>query len=135
MPRTGGEEVVDCLGDVGAGLRPLAVVGQNHTEYVGHAVLGQIDVVADLDERVMAGREGFRAPFSRWHLRSTVFASVFWGVLVLPYVAIGTFWTRVFAAPHRGDGAVAALLVCSFTAVAGVTWTTWCWTASAVASW
>ncbi|MGW1288869.1 hypothetical protein ACWD4N_35685, partial [Streptomyces sp. NPDC002586] len=35
--------------------------------------------------------------------------------------AIGTFWTQVFDALNMGDNAVAALLVHSFTAVAGVT--------------
>ncbi|MFI0773905.1 MFS transporter [Streptomyces sp. NPDC021212] len=51
---------------------------------------------------------------------STAFAGVFWAALVLPYFAIGTFWTDVFEALHMGDNAVAALLVYSFTAVAGV---------------
>ncbi|MFJ9820110.1 MFS transporter [Streptomyces sp. NPDC101151] len=81
----------------------------------------EVDVTAELDETEEARREGFRALFSRRHLRSTVFASVFWAALVLPYFAIGTFWTQVFDALHMGDNAVAALLVYSFTAVAGVT--------------
>ncbi|MFD8034005.1 MFS transporter [Streptomyces sp. NPDC059717] len=81
----------------------------------------EIDVAAELDERTEAGQEGFRSLFSRRHIRSTVFASVFWAALVLPYFAIGTFWTQVFDALHMGDNAVAALLVYSFTAVAGVT--------------
>ncbi|MDT0468850.1 MFS transporter [Streptomyces gibsoniae] len=81
----------------------------------------EIDVTAELDDRAEAGQEGFRALFSRRHLRSTVFAGVFWAALVLPYFAIGTFWTQVFDALHMGDNAVAALLVYSFTAVAGVT--------------
>ncbi|MFJ5533789.1 MFS transporter [Streptomyces sp. NPDC093261] len=81
----------------------------------------EIDVSAELDDRAESGQEGFRALFSRRHLRGTVFAGVFWAALVLPYFAIGTFWTQVFDALHMGDNAVAALLVYSFTAVAGVT--------------
>ncbi|MFG2826947.1 MFS transporter [Streptomyces sp. NPDC048434] len=83
----------------------------------------EIDITAELDERAQGQgqQDGFRALFSRRHLRSTVFASVFWAALVLPYFAIGTFWTQVFEALHMGDNAVAALLVYSFTAVAGVT--------------
>ncbi|MFK0158077.1 MFS transporter [Streptomyces sp. NPDC090499] len=81
----------------------------------------EIDVDAELDERSATGQAGFWALFSRDHLRSTVFASVFWAALVLPYFAIGTFWTQVFDALNMGDNAVAALLVYSFTAVAGVT--------------
>ena len=81
----------------------------------------EIDVTAELDETAQAQGTGFRALFSRRHLRGTVFASVFWAALVLPYFAIGTFWTQVFDALHMGDNAVAALLVYSFTAVAGVT--------------
>ncbi|MGW1161180.1 MFS transporter [Streptomyces sp. NPDC002513] len=81
----------------------------------------EVDVRAELDECAEDGRAGFRSLFSRRHLRSTVFASVFWAALVLPYFAIGTFWTQVFDALHMGDNAVAALLVYSFTAVAGVT--------------
>ncbi|MGW4910745.1 MFS transporter [Streptomyces sp. NPDC004270] len=81
----------------------------------------EIDVDAELDERAATGQAGFWALFSKEHLRSTVFASVFWAALVLPYFAIGTFWTQVFDALHMGDNAVAALLVYSFTAVAGVT--------------
>ncbi|MCX5561511.1 MFS transporter [Streptomyces sp. NBC_00038] len=81
----------------------------------------EVDVDAELDERAQGQREGFRALFSRRHLRATVFASVFWACLVLPYFAIGTFWTQVFEALNMGDNAVAALLVYSFTAVAGVT--------------
>ncbi|MER7183039.1 MFS transporter [Streptomyces hyaluromycini] len=81
----------------------------------------EIDVDAELDERSTTGQAGFWALFSKDHLRSTVFASVFWAALVLPYFAIGTFWTQVFDALHMGDNAVAALLVYSFTAVAGVT--------------
>ncbi|MFD4506734.1 MFS transporter [Streptomyces sp. NPDC058457] len=81
----------------------------------------EIDVDAELDERSATGQAGFRSLFSKDHLRSTVFASVFWAALVLPYFAIGTFWTQVFDALHMGDNAVAALLVYSFTAVAGVT--------------
>lgn len=83
----------------------------------------EIDVAAELDERAQGQgqRDGFRALFSRLHLRSTLFASVFWAALVLPYFAIGTFWTQVFEALHMGDNAAAALLVYSFTAVAGVT--------------
>ncbi|QKV96173.1 MFS transporter [Streptomyces sp. NA02950] len=80
----------------------------------------EVDVVAELEERDAAQREGFRALFSPRHVRSTVFASVFWAALVLPYFAIGTFWTQVFEALHMGDNAVAALLVYSFTAVLGV---------------
>jgi putative MFS transporter len=80
-----------------------------------------VDVSAELDETARTGGQGFRDLFSRRHLRSTVFASVFWAALVLPYFAIGTFWTQVFEALHMGDNAVAALLVYSFTAVAGVT--------------
>ncbi|MFG3288088.1 MFS transporter [Streptomyces sp. NPDC048179] len=81
----------------------------------------EIDVDAELDERSATGQAGFWALFSKEHLRSTVFASVFWAALVLPYFAIGTFWTQVFDALNMGDNAVAALLVYSFTAVAGVT--------------
>ncbi|MGW0996850.1 MFS transporter [Streptomyces sp. NPDC002520] len=81
----------------------------------------EVDVAAELDETSQSQQPGFRALFSRRHLRSTVFASVFWAALVLPYFAIGTFWTQVFDALHMGDNAVAALLVYSFTAVAGVT--------------
>ncbi|EST36058.1 major facilitator transporter [Streptomyces roseochromogenus subsp. oscitans DS 12.976] len=80
-----------------------------------------IDVSAELAETAEPQRQGLRALFSRRHLRSTVFASVFWAALVLPYFAIGTFWTQVFDALNMGDNAVAALLVYSFTAVAGVT--------------
>ncbi|OLZ74596.1 MFS transporter [Streptomyces sp. IMTB 2501] len=80
-----------------------------------------IDVTAELAETAEPQRQGLRALFSRRHLRSTVFASVFWAALVLPYFAIGTFWTQVFTALNMGDNAVAALLVYSFTAVAGVT--------------
>ncbi|MEU8847952.1 MFS transporter [Streptomyces sp. NPDC048564] len=50
-----------------------------------------------------------------------MFASAFRAALVLPYFAIGTFWPQVFEALNMGDNAVAALLVHSFTAVAGVT--------------
>ncbi|KOV56257.1 major facilitator transporter [Streptomyces sp. MMG1121] len=81
----------------------------------------EIDVTAELQETAEPGRQGLRALFSRRHLRSTVFASVFWAALVLPYFAISTFWTQVFDALNMGDNAVAALLVYSFTAVAGVT--------------
>ncbi|MEV6838484.1 MFS transporter [Streptomyces sp. NPDC051133] len=81
----------------------------------------EIDVTAELGERAQLERQGFLALFSREHLRSTVFASVFWAALVLPYFSIGTFWTQVFDALDMGDNAVAALLVYSFTAVAGVT--------------
>ncbi|MFB7509818.1 MFS transporter [Streptomyces broussonetiae] len=81
----------------------------------------EIDVTAELEETADPQRQGLRALFSRRHLRSTVFASVFWAALVLPYFAIGTFWTQVFDALNMGDNAVAALLVYSFTAVAGVT--------------
>ncbi|WP_055495407.1 MFS transporter [Streptomyces sp. TP-A0356] len=81
----------------------------------------QIDVTAELDDNTGSQRVGFGALFSRRHIRSTVFASVFWAALVLPYFAIGTFWTQVFDALHMGDNAVGALLVYSFTAVAGVT--------------
>ncbi|MFC9228931.1 MFS transporter [Streptomyces decoyicus] len=83
----------------------------------------EVDVAAELDERSQGQgqRDGFRALFGRRHLRSTIFASVFWAALVLPYFAIGTFWTQVFEALHMGDNAVAALLVYSFTVVAGVT--------------
>ncbi|MEU8933727.1 MFS transporter [Streptomyces sp. NPDC048409] len=81
----------------------------------------EIDVEAELDEPTTGRQAGFWALFSKEHLRSTVFASVFWAALVLPYFAIGTFWTQVFDALHMGDNAVAALLVYSFTAVAGVT--------------
>ena len=81
----------------------------------------EIDVDAELDERAATRQAGFRALFSREHIRSTVFASVFWAALVLPYFAIGTYWTQVFEALNMGDNAVAALLVYSFTAVAGVT--------------
>ncbi|MBX7552134.1 MFS transporter [Streptomyces sp. NPDC004232] len=80
-----------------------------------------IDVTAELAETAEPQQQGLRALFSRRHLRSTVFASVFWAALVLPYFAIGTFWTQVFDALNMGDNAVAALLVYSFTAVAGVT--------------
>ncbi|KUN09696.1 MFS transporter [Streptomyces yokosukanensis] len=80
-----------------------------------------IDVDAELADTADAQAQGLRALFSRRHLRSTVFASVFWAALVLPYFAIGTFWTQVFDALNMGDNAVAALLVYSFTAVAGVT--------------
>ncbi|MEU8970659.1 MFS transporter [Streptomyces monashensis] len=80
-----------------------------------------IDVSAELAETSEPRQQGLRALFSRRHLRGTVFASVFWAALVLPYFAIGTFWTQVFDALHMGDNAVAALLVYSFTAVAGVT--------------
>ncbi|OIK00512.1 MFS transporter [Streptomyces sp. MUSC 14] len=80
-----------------------------------------IDVSAELEEASEPQQQGLRALFGRRHLRSTVFASVFWAALVLPYFAIGTFWTQVFDALHMGDNAVAALLVYSFTAVAGVT--------------
>jgi putative MFS transporter len=81
----------------------------------------EVDVTAELDETAQSEHQGFRALFSRRHIRSTVFASVFWAALVLPYFAIGTFWTQVFDALNMGDNAVAALLVYSFTAVAGVT--------------
>ncbi|MEJ8667729.1 MFS transporter [Streptomyces sp. MS1.AVA.1] len=81
----------------------------------------EVDVDAELEERDAPAKEGFGALFHRRHLRSTVFASVFWAALVLPYFAIGTFWTQVFEALNMGDNAVAALLVYSFTAVAGVT--------------
>ncbi|MET8947052.1 MFS transporter [Streptomyces sp. NPDC004542] len=81
----------------------------------------EVDVEAELEERAESRQDGFRALFNRRNLRSTVFASVFWAALVLPYFAIGTFWTQVFDALHMGDNAVAALLVYSFTAVAGVT--------------
>lgn len=81
----------------------------------------EIDVSTELDETGQDQRAGFRALFSRRHLRSTVFANVFWAALVLPYFAIGTFWMQVFDALHMGDDAVAALLVYSVTAVAGVT--------------
>jgi putative MFS transporter len=81
----------------------------------------EIDVTAELDANTATGQAGFKDLFSRRHIRSTVFASVFWAALVLPYFAISTFWTQVFDALHMGDNAVAALLVYSFTAVAGVT--------------
>ncbi|MFJ7209638.1 MFS transporter [Streptomyces sp. NPDC098789] len=81
----------------------------------------EIDVSAELDDRAGSHRAGFRALFSRRHVRSTVFASFFWAALVLPYFAIGTFWTQVFAALDMGGNAVAAALVYAFTAVAGVT--------------
>lgn len=81
----------------------------------------EIDVTAEIDERMATEQAGFGALFSKEHLRSTVFASVFWAALVLPYFAIGTYWTQVFEALNMGDNAVAALLVYSFTAVAGVT--------------
>ncbi|PTM85397.1 sugar porter family MFS transporter [Streptomyces spinosirectus] len=81
----------------------------------------EIDVTAEIDERMATEQAGFGALFSKEHLRSTVFASVFWAALVLPYFAISTYWTQVFEALNMGDNAVAALLVYSFTAVAGVT--------------
>ncbi|MFF6982045.1 MFS transporter [Streptomyces sp. NPDC008343] len=81
----------------------------------------EVDVDAELEERDAPAKEGFGALFHRRHLRSRVFTSVFWAALVLPYFAIGTFWTQVFEALNMGDNAVAALLVYSFTAVAGVT--------------
>ncbi|MFV8185095.1 MFS transporter [Streptomyces sp. AF1B] len=81
----------------------------------------EIDVTAEIDELMATEQAGFGALFSKEHLRSTVFASVFWAALVLPYFAISTYWTQVFEALNMGDNAVAALLVYSFTAVAGVT--------------
>ncbi|MBY8339793.1 MFS transporter [Streptomyces sp. KC 17012] len=81
----------------------------------------EIDVTAEIDERMATEQAGFGALFSKEHLRSTVFASVFWAALVLPYFAISTYWTQVFEALNMGDNAVAALLVYSFTAIAGVT--------------
>ncbi|MFI1564467.1 MFS transporter [Streptomyces sp. NPDC020490] len=81
----------------------------------------EVDIDAELEERAQTRQAGFRALFNRRNLRGTVFAGVFWAALVLPYFAIGTFWTQVFDALHMGDNAVAALLVYSFTAVAGVT--------------
>ncbi|MET8753236.1 MFS transporter [Streptomyces sp. NPDC004667] len=81
----------------------------------------EVDVAAELDERAGARGEGFRALFSRRYVRSTVFASFFWAALVLPYFAIGTFWTQVFEALNMGGNAVGALLLYSLTAVAGVT--------------
>ncbi|MEW2498719.1 MFS transporter [Streptomyces nodosus] len=79
-----------------------------------------IEVDADAELADGVAKPGFRALFSRAHLRATVFASVFWAALVLPYFAIGSFWGEVFEALHMGDNAVAALLLYSFTAVAGV---------------
>ncbi|MFE5025672.1 MFS transporter [Streptomyces sp. NPDC056656] len=79
----------------------------------------ELDVDAELAET--GEQAGFRALFSRKHLRATVFAGTFWAALVLPYFAIGAFWSEVFEALNMGDNAVAALLVYAFTAVAGVT--------------
>ncbi|MFD0509883.1 MFS transporter [Streptomyces aureus] len=79
----------------------------------------ELDAEAELADS--GERAGFRALFSRKHLRATVFAGTFWAALVLPYFAIGAFWSEVFEALNMGDNAVAALLVYAFTAVAGVT--------------
>lgn len=78
----------------------------------------EVDVEAEIADR--EGRDSFRALFTREHLRSTVFASAFWACLVLPYFAIGTFWTPVFDALGMGNHATLALMVYSVTAVLGV---------------
>ncbi|MEW2468489.1 MFS transporter [Streptomyces sp. NPDC046994] len=78
----------------------------------------EVDVEAELADAEK--KDSFRALFSRTHIRSTIFSSTFWAFLVLPYFAIGTFWTKVFDALGLGDDATAALLVYSVTAVLGV---------------
>ncbi|MGW7269133.1 MFS transporter [Streptomyces sp. NPDC054864] len=80
-----------------------------------------IELDADAELADSGEQAGFRALFSKAHLRATVFASTFWAALVLPYFAIGAFWGQVFEALNMGDNAAGALLVYAFTAVAGVT--------------
>ncbi|WP_406423818.1 MFS transporter [Streptomyces sp. NBC_01589] len=78
----------------------------------------EIDVEAEVAD--VEQKNSFRALFSRKHIRSTIFSSTFWAFLVLPYFAIGTFWTQVFDALGLGEDATAALLVYAVTAVLGV---------------
>ncbi len=79
----------------------------------------EVDAEAEMAQREQ--RDSLRALFTREHLRSTVFASAFWAALVLPYFAIGTFWTQVFDALGMAHHATLALMVYSVTAVLGVT--------------
>ncbi|NLU74044.1 sugar porter family MFS transporter [Streptomyces sp. HNM0575] len=92
------------------------------------ALIARYGIEVDVDGELAEGRQSMerrqgalRALFTRRHIRSTVFAGTFWACLVLPYFAISTFWGPVFEALGMGDNAAAALLVYSFTAVAGVT--------------
>ncbi|MFD8544439.1 MFS transporter [Streptomyces sp. NPDC059649] len=85
-------------------------------------LIAKYDIEVDVETEVADGgqRGSFRALFSRRHLRSTLFASTFWACLVLPYFAIGTFWTPVFQALGMADNAALSLIVYSATAVLGV---------------
>ena len=78
----------------------------------------EVDEQAELEDGEHT--DSFKALFTKKHLRSTVFAGAFWACLVLPYFAIGTFWTQVFDAMGLGNDATAALIVYSITAVLGV---------------
>ncbi|WP_369268887.1 MFS transporter [Streptomyces sp. R11] len=120
-PRTGSNEIEVLRGFLDYLRTSIAKGRREEAEVLIEKYGIEVDVVAELEERDAPAKEGFGALFHRRHLRSTVFANVFWAALVLPYVAIGTFWTQVLEALNMGDNAVAALLVHSFTAVAGVT--------------
>jgi hypothetical protein len=76
----------------------------------------------DLDEaaaEVSPRKPGFGALFGKDHRRATIFTSVFWSALVLPYFAIFTFSPEVLAALGiRND--VAGSLVNDGIAVLGV---------------
>lgn len=86
------------------------------------ALIAKYGMEVDAEAEIADAEKGnsLRILFSRKHIRSTVFASVFWACLVLPYFAIGTFWDTVFAALGLGDDATLALIVYSVTAVLGV---------------
>lgn len=85
-------------------------------------LIAKYGIEVDVETEVADGeqRASFRALFSRRHLRSTIFAGTFWACLVLPYFAIGTFWTPVFEALGMADNAALSLIVYSATAVLGV---------------
>ncbi|MCQ4079244.1 MFS transporter [Streptomyces sp. RB6PN25] len=86
-------------------------------------LIARYDIEVDVETELADGerQNSLRALFARKHIRGTIFAGTFWACLVLPYFAIGTFWTQVFDALGMGGNATAALLIYSVTAVLGVT--------------
>ncbi len=65
------------------------------------ALVDRYHLDIDLDEaaaEIAPRKPGFGALFSRDHRRATIFTSVFWSALVLPYFAIFTFSPEVLSA-------------------------------------
>jgi len=84
------------------------------------AVLAKLDWTLESGDFVEERSEHtkFSAIFSRDYIGRTVFVSVFWTCLVLPYFAIIFFQADVLAALHL-DNPIAAALLGTFVALAG----------------